>query len=158
MTKTDELKEIDDFIIEFNHQRLGVLRRISGEEQENPDAICELNNGEKRIGLENTIAVTQEDIQDTLHPKPFNPQNAFYNTSPAIDAVIERVRQKSLNDYKGENMNETWLVITGGSGISIKELRERLKNEDFVTRFNRIFVHKGLIGEQAKLAEITPLS
>jgi hypothetical protein len=125
----------------FNHPHyhFGHLKRISGLEQENPDAIVNLN-GDKLIGLEATIVILPEDT-----PLSFN-QYLIYNPKPAIDSIIERIKAKSLRDYKAANLDEVWLLINGGSLISRRALEERLKKEALDTKFNRIFIHDKLLG------------
>jgi hypothetical protein len=144
MKKAYELENIDDFIKDFNHLtfQLGSVKRISGENQENPDAILELN-GQKKIGLEATIAIAPADLPNAK-PKVNHPSELFYNPTPAIDELIKRIEEKSLNDYKGEGIDQTWLLISGGSYIPSRDLEERLKQESFTTKFDRIFIHKGL--------------
>ena len=144
MKKAYELENIDDFIEDFNHPKfkLGSLKRVSGENQENPDAILELN-GQEKIGLEATVAIAPDDLPNA-RPKVNHPSEAFYNPTPAIDELIKRIKEKSLNDYKSEGLDATWLLISGGSYIPPRDLEERLKQESFTTKFNRIFIHKGL--------------
>src|SRR5579872_4195588 len=143
MKKAYELENIDDFIKDFNNPifKIGKLKRISGSNQENPDAILELN-GKTKIGLEATIAIAPDDLPNAK-PKPFDPKDLPYNPTPAIDELIKRIKTKSLNDYKDFGIDETWLLISGGSYISRHDLEARLKQEKLQTKFNRIFVHKG---------------
>lgn len=145
MSKIDELRLIDDFIKEFNKPiyKLGNLRRISGVKQESPDAICHLN-GELLIGLEATIAVLPEDTPLTFRTK--NGKRKNFTSKTTIDLLMTRIKSKSLYDYKEANIDEVWLLVIGGSLISRKRLEDRLAEEQFATRFNRIFIHKGIVG------------
>jgi hypothetical protein len=152
MKKVYELQNINDFISDFNSLGLGNLKLISGEEQENPDAIV-LLNGTKKIGLEATIAIAPADLPNAK-PKTNHPSEVFYNPLPVIDELMKLIKKKSLNDYKGEGIDETWLLISGGSFISIEDLKVKLKDLNIKTKFKRIFLHKGL---RVKLTEITSL-
>ena len=145
MSKIDELHLIDNFIKEFNKivYKLGYIQRISGEAQESPDAICRLN-GELLIGLEATIAVLPEDTPLTF--KDNSAQRKNFTSKQTIDLLMGRIKSKSLYDYKEANLDEVWLLVIGGSLISRKRLEERLTKEKFTTRFNRIFIHQGIIG------------
>lgn len=145
--KEYELENIDDFIRDFNNPEfnLGSLTRISNDEQENPDAILELDDN-TRIALEATIA-----FAPGYRPHETPPDEPAYNPHPAIDDVIHRIEIKSLADYRDEGIDQVWLLISGGAYISDHDLMDRL-NEITQNNFDRVFIHKGIY---PKIIEIT---
>lgn len=148
MKKVYEIENIDRFIKLFNKLgKWGVLKRISNELQENPDAICLLNDN-KKIGIEATLAILQNDANPKLTYK-----GGVYNPYPAIEKLIEQINKKTLNNYKTSNLDEVWLLVSGGSLIHPETLNENLKESHFKKSFDRIFIHQGIIGHD--LIEIT---
>lgn len=137
--KKYELENIDDFITDFNNPefKLGQLVRVSDEDQENPDAILELN-GQKKIALEATIA-----FAPGYRPHETHPDEPAYNPHPVIDDIFRRIETKSLADYKDKGIDQVWLLISGGAYISDHDLMDRLK-ELKRNNFDRVFIHKGI--------------
>lgn len=140
--KKYQLQNIDDFIKDFNKLKLGKLKRTSNDSQENPDAICQLDNKEI-IGLEATTVTLPVDLPNADRSK----HSPFYNPYPILDLLIETIKKKSLNDYKDGLMSQVWLLISGGSFISDIDLEEKIKGMNLNTRFDRIYIHKGTGGK-----------
>ncbi|MCL5411931.1 MAG: hypothetical protein M1150_04340 [Patescibacteria group bacterium] len=149
MFKKYELENIDTFISSFNNVALGNLIRISDEKQENPDAICVLN-GNRKVGIEETMVILPEEADPNLSRAPYD-QRLGYNPMPIINQVISRIRTKSINDYKDQDIEEIWLVISGGSFISDHDLDDTLRETDLPKKFDRIFISQGIYSGFAEI-------
>lgn len=139
--KKYELQNIDDFIRTFNSSNLydsyASIKRVSDDKQESPDAILLAGNGMK-IALEATMVFA-------ANQRPHEPiqTEAAYNPNLVIDEVIKAIKKKSHNSYRGPGIDETWLLISGGSYISDHDITRR-SGEFKENTFDRVFIHKGI--------------
>lgn len=146
MNKQQELEYIDEFLTSYNNAntKKEKLIRISGIDQEKPDAICVLN-GLTRIGIETSFIIKRSDL-------PYNIDEidtTKLNRQTAIDSLRERIKiknEKLKNIYRPENptLNQFWLLLIGVSIISTAELESELRANPIEIEYDRVYIHKGL--------------
>ena len=142
MAKNFEITNIDDFVTDFNRPELGLgkLERVSGYIQDRPDAVCTLD-GELLVGIEATMVMLPED-------EPYNAKKTSHQpdtkTERVLDILMKRIVEKSGKDYFHQQFDQVWLLISAGTFIPYDELKKKIQESPLETKFDRIFIHKGI--------------
>lgn len=132
MSRSKELRAIDYFISTYNNavDDPEKIRRISGIDQDAPDAICQTNSGRK-ISLEHTSAYRPKGVYWKRGNK------AIYEDLNPVLRILDR---KFKNHYGTDKTDETWLLMQPRRTFSISAVENALKDLEVPSQFDRVFI------------------
>lgn len=124
-----ERRTIDHFISEYNlTQTPKIVDRLADSPQEAPDAICKLENGSK-VALELT----------SVYP-PKKPGVDWITPYDNLKPLHQILRRKLLNHYRGEDMDQAWLLVHIRRTLPSQLITEALKEIQVPSNYDRIFL------------------